>query len=88
MDITQLIGNLGFPIACVIGMGYFVNGLVNRTNDDFKAREERYLENNAKLAQALNTASETQKLIFQRMDCIEDKVVDIDNKVDQLIHKE
>lgn len=85
MDFTTVLSNMGFPIACAAYMGYFINGLVNRINDDFKSREERLLDNNAKLAEALNRSSETHKLIFDRMDLIDSKLHDVDTKVSSLV---
>lgn len=36
MDIVDLISNLGFPIACVIGLGYYVRELTNQHREEVK----------------------------------------------------
>ena len=41
MDITQLISNLGFPIACVIGLGYYVYQAQKTQAEENAKREER-----------------------------------------------
>lgn len=44
VDIVEIITNVGFPIACVIGLGWFVLKLYH----DSVAREERLMEVNEK----------------------------------------
>jgi hypothetical protein len=44
MDVVEIITNVGFPIACVIGLGWFVLKLYK----DSVAREERLMEVNEK----------------------------------------
>lgn len=92
MDMVDLIKDLGFPIASVIAMGYFVMMLFNSSKEDNRNLMSQYkddmrgiITNNEKLADALNTASETQKLLFDRVDKIETKVDDIDDKLDRAI---
>lgn len=94
MDMVELIKDLGFPIASVIAMGYFVMMLFNSSKEDNRNIMSQYKEdmkgviaNNEKLADALNTASETQKLLFDRVDKIETKVDHIDDKIDRAISK-
>lgn len=89
---VDLIKDLGFPIASVIAMGYFVMMLFNSSKEDNRNLMSQYkddmrgiITNNEKLADALNTASETQKLLFDRVDKIETKVDDIDDKLDKAI---
>ena len=36
MDIVDLISNLGFPITCVIGLGYYVRELTNQHREEVK----------------------------------------------------
>ncbi|AFC61955.1 hypothetical protein G166_gp23 [Clostridium phage phi8074-B1] len=91
---VELIKDLGFPIASVIAMGYFVMMLFNSSKEDNRNIMSQYKEdmkgvisNNEKLADALNTASETQKLLFDRVDKIETEVDHIDDKIDRAISK-
>lgn len=94
MDISQLVQDLGLPVACMVAMGYFVLKLFNSSREDSKDIMQHYKEdmkgviaNNEKLADALNTASETQKLLFDRVDKIETKVDHIDDKIERAISK-
>lgn len=89
---TNLINSLGFPITCVIALGYFVYQLFKSSREDnkelvgqYRSDVDKLISNNAQLAEALNTASETQKLIYDRMDKIETKVDNIDDKIDKVI---
>lgn len=42
--VTQLIQTLGFPVACVVFMGWFCYKYINRIMDENKDREARYQE--------------------------------------------
>lgn len=43
-SISTLIGTLGFPIVCVIFLGWFIWKIWNKQQDDNKAREEKLYE--------------------------------------------
>ena len=36
MDVVEIIQTLGFPIACVIGLGYYVKELTNEHKNEVK----------------------------------------------------
>lgn len=40
--IITVIQTLGFPIACVVGLGFFIWKFVTRIQDENKQREENY----------------------------------------------
>lgn len=40
--VTEIIQNLGFPIACVVGLGIFAYKFVGRIQDENAAREAKY----------------------------------------------
>lgn len=40
--VTEIIQNLGFPIACVVGLGVFAYNFVGRIQDENAAREAKY----------------------------------------------
>ncbi len=40
--VTEIIQNLGFPIACVVGLGIFAYKFVERIQDENAAREAKY----------------------------------------------
>lgn len=91
MDFSQLITNLGFPIACVIALGAYVNNTTKLTREDSKAREKDLLDTNKEFAVALNKASDAitesgklQTALFERMHTVECKVDAVKAKVDKL----
>lgn len=43
-SISTLIGTLGFPIVCVIFLGWFIWKIWNKQQDDNKSREEKLYE--------------------------------------------
>ena len=56
---SQLIGTVGFPIACVIAMGWFIHNVYNLMVEKWGSREEKLYEvittaqeNNEKLAES------------------------------------
>lgn len=43
-NVLQIIQTLGFPIACVVFLGWFVYKYINRIMDENKTREDHYQE--------------------------------------------
>lgn len=43
-NVLQIIQTLGFPIACVVFLGWFVYKYINRIMDENKSREDHYQE--------------------------------------------
>ena len=92
MDFTTLITNLGFPIACVIALGYYVNTITKQSREDSKARETELIAVNKQFAVALDKSADSiaesskmQAALYERMHTIETKVDNITIKVDALI---
>lgn len=44
MDVQQIIQSLGFPVACVVFLGWFCYKYINRIMDENQSREARYQE--------------------------------------------
>ena len=42
--VTDIITNVGFPIACVIALGYFAFYIVNKKSADYKSSRKSFLE--------------------------------------------
>lgn len=42
--VTQMIQTLGFPIACVVGLGWFAFTFVKRIQDENQSREDRLMD--------------------------------------------
>lgn len=96
--ITNLIGQLGFPIVCVLGMGYFIFHIYKTTTknneENMEKVQARCAEREERLYQeiALNReinakAIETISLYAERLDSIKQDVSDIKKDVTALIAK-
>ena len=55
--LSQLIGNMGFPIACVIAMFY----MWNREREDHKAESDKWVE-------AIHNNTVVMEKLLERMD--------------------
>ena len=78
---SNLISAVGFPIACVIGLAFFVFKIWNTTMADCRERENKYNEQINKFASvleqnndALNRLESTLALISERLDDVEKEV--------------
>lgn len=96
--ITSLISSLGFPIVCVIALGYFSFYMVketNRTNiETMKKLQERYAARENKLYEEIKEnrkvnakAIETIAHYAEKLDTIQDDVNEIKKDVSILINK-
>ena len=54
MDYINLIQTIGFPIACVIGMAWYLKYLTDQHRDDRNAADNRHREEIAEITKALN----------------------------------
>lgn len=54
MDVIQLIQNLGFPICCVLGMGWYVKHQTDCYRDDVKEMQRQHREEMNTVTDALN----------------------------------
>lgn len=84
-DFSTLITNLGFPIACAVALGYFIFQQTKTQREDNNKREDRLLTNNEKLSDALNKSSQAIVESTKVISVINDKVDDIDSKVDKVL---
>lgn len=65
MDIVQIISNVGFPIACVIGLGWYVKYVTDKHEKEIKELRESQEKTNAENRQALeNNTRAIQELVF------------------------
>ena len=65
MDIVQIISNVGFPIACVIGLGWYVKYITDKHEKEIKELRESQEKANAENRQALeNNTRAIQELVF------------------------
>lgn len=98
MDFTTLIQDMGFPIACVLALGWYINKKDqdakeerNREREDDKQEKERLFseigynrEVNAQLLKTNQEVSETNRILVKDFT---DKVDKIDTKVDMILEK-
>lgn len=65
MDIVNIISNVGFPIACVIGLGWYVKYVTDKHEQEIKDLRESQEKTNAENRQALeNNTRAIQELVF------------------------
>ena len=80
MDLTlivEVITTLGFPIACVIALGFFVYKVYNQSVE----RENKLMEELTENRLVNEKAIETIALYAERLTHIEDNITDIKNDV-------
>lgn len=73
-QVTNLITNLGFPVACCIAMGFFIYniwGRINSTLDKVTETNNQLVITNQSLISSINS----------KVDKIEEKVEEISNKI-------
>lgn len=58
-EIVTLVTNLGFPIALVLCLCWFIYKIVNRDKDEAKDREDKLIEANNKFSVALSKVGDT-----------------------------
>lgn len=73
MDWVQIISNIGFPIACVIGLAWFYVKDKDKTNAIIEKNTE-----------AINTLVNCFSGFTVRLEEVEKKVEDIDAKIDNM----
>lgn len=85
MEMTDLISNLGFPIAVAIGLMFYVKSMNEKTGTQFnnlyeqqrldsKEREEHYREHQKEMVHEMGKISSTIDRISDRLEAIEEKV--------------
>lgn len=98
MDINTLIESLGFPISCVLALGWYINRKDQdekeerlREREDDKQDKERLFQEitysrdvNEKLLKANQEVSETNRVLVKDFTY---KVDSIDTKVDKILEK-
>lgn len=101
MDITlleSLISNHGFPIACCIGLGWFLYKVFQKTTDESAKnmekvqarcaeREERLYDEIAKNREVNSKAIETIAHYAEKLDVIQTDISDIKTDITKLANK-
>ena len=76
-EIITLIPTLGFPAACVVVCGWYINKMQRENREDSLKREERMHEQHDKLSETISNATTTIDRMNIRLDVIENKIDDI-----------
>lgn len=98
MDFATLIQDIGFPISCVLALGWYINKKDaaekeerQREREDDKQDKERLFQEisynrevNAKLLQTNQEVSETNKVLVKDFT---EKFDTVDKKVDKILEK-
>lgn len=86
-EAVSLIQTVGFPIACCIGLGYYLKTLTEQQRQDAKEDKERLYTNLEKLNTTNVQVVTTNKMLVENMKTdiknIEVKVDSIANKIEQ-----
>lgn len=96
---ASLIGTLGFPIVITVFLLYMAYKLILMNKEESRIREEKLMESLNKQAETLKDIAltmessnelnrelnETNKQLASKIDLINEKLINIDNKVDGLI---
>lgn len=87
----QMIASLGFPIACVIGLGVYINNKDKLDREERKvdkeadrAREDRILETNAKLLATNEQLADAFQVTATEL---RTDINRTENKVDKILEK-
>jgi len=62
-DIIQIVSTLGFPIACCLGLGWYVKILTTNFREDVKEMQKEHKDEIAKVTDALNQNT----IVIQRL---------------------
>lgn len=72
--ITQLIGSVGFPIACCIAMGYYVHEETNKQREQISEIEKRHTDEMNSITTALNNNTLALQKLTDRLEMGELKI--------------
>lgn len=81
--ILDLIGTVGFPMACVIVMGWFIWKIYKKSEQREDALRAQIVESQKVNAQAIQTIT----VYAERIGNIENDIKDVKNDVNTLLHK-
>lgn len=79
--VVDMISSIGFPIAIVLVLGWFIYKIYNDTTTQGKQREEKLYQEIDKNRQINEKAIETIQLYAERLTHIEENVLEIKDDV-------
>lgn len=78
--IVQWITNLGFPIACVLALFFYINKQNDRKDQDAKSREDLYNKKVEEFQEQVMKFNETVASFNQTLKGIEDRISRIETR--------
>ena len=84
MDIIDIISNLGFPVACVIGLGWYIKDQAKRMEAATAAREKQYIDVINKQEKLILKMNDTNSEYVETLKGLTVHVEDIKNDVDAI----
>lgn len=66
--IVQLIGSVGFPIACCVAMGYYVHEETDKQREQISEIEKRHADEMSSITEALNNNTLALQKLTDRLD--------------------
>lgn len=73
-NISDIIANLGFPIACVLGCAYFIYNNNKSQREDSQKREDRMFKQLENFGKTMDNFNQTLTKIDSRLEALENKV--------------
>ena len=73
-NISDIIANLGFPIACVLGCAYFIYNNNKSQREDSQKREDRMFKQLENFGITMDNFNQTLTKIDSRLEALENKV--------------
>lgn len=80
-SITQIISTVGFPIFCVVCLGYFVWKAFNMVMQNNKERETKLYDTIAEIRGQLKEASTTNASFIKILEAMSKDIEDIKDKI-------
>lgn len=84
MEIIDIISNLGFPVACVIGLGWYIKDQAKRMEVATAAREKQYIDVINKQEKLILKMNDTNSEYVETLKGLTVHVEDIKNDVDAI----
>ena len=66
--VVQLIGSVGFPIACCVAMGYYVHEETDKQREQISEIEKRHSDEMGSITEALNNNTLALQKLTDRLD--------------------
>ena len=81
MDVfIQLISNLGFPIACVVALFYFINKSTDKKDEDARERERLYNQKVDEFQQQVNRFNSSIDDLNDTLQIINDRLCNLEKQ--------